>query len=56
MTFTDADSIAEYAKEAVDFCTKTGIVNGYPDGSFRPTSEISREEAAKMLARMIDLF
>jgi len=28
-----------------------GIINGYPDGTFRPNSPISREEAAVMLHR-----
>lgn len=56
VTFTDADSIGAYAKEAVDFCTKAGIINGYKDGSFQPTSAITREEAAAMLSRLIDLF
>lgn len=41
--FTDTDS------EAVMFCSALGIVDGYGDGTFKPTSNIRRQEAAKML-------
>lgn len=48
-TFTDASKISNYAKSAVTACQKAGIINGYPDGSFRPQASISRAEVAKMI-------
>ena len=55
VTFKDADTIGDYAKDAVALCAKAGIINGYKDGTFRPTSRITREEAAAMLSRLLDL-
>ena len=55
ITFTDADSIAEYAEKGVEVCVKAGIINGYQDGSFKPTNKITREEAATMLSRLLKL-
>ncbi len=46
-TFTDAAS-TQY-KEAVDVMTGIGAINGYTDGTFKPTGTITREEAAKMV-------
>lgn len=55
IAFTDADSIADYAKEGVALCVKAGIITGYKDGSFKPTAKITREEAAAMLVRLLKL-
>ncbi len=55
VAFTDADSIADYAKEGVELCVKAGIITGYKDGSFKPTAKITREEAAAMLVRLLKL-
>jgi len=49
--FKDAGSIAGWAKEAVIACQKAGIINGYPDGSFRPTNYIAPSEAISMISR-----
>ncbi len=48
ITFSDADSISSWAKRGVAFCAKKKIVNGYPDGSFRPRATATRAEMAKM--------
>lgn len=47
--FSDADSVADYAEEAVKALCANGIVNGYEDGTFRPEASISRAECAKLL-------
>ena len=49
--FTD-DSKVNYA-EAVDVISALGIVDGYTDGSFRPTTELNRAQAAKIICNMI---
>ncbi len=47
--FTDADQISDYAKDYVLSMQKSGIINGYPDGSFGPKNPVSRAEAAQIL-------
>ena len=46
--YTDYDKV-NY-QEAVDVLTAIGILDGYTDGSFQPTSTITRAEMAKMIA------
>jgi hypothetical protein len=47
-SFTD-DGTIQY-KEAVSVMTGIGAINGYTDGSIKPTGTITREEAAKLIA------
>lgn len=44
------DTKYSFAKNAIATAKKYGIVNGYPDGSFRPDKYVSREEIATMTA------
>lgn len=46
--YTDADKVSY--TEAVDVLTAIGILNGYNDGTYRPTNTIARAEMAKMIA------
>ena len=50
--FKDASSI-NYT-EAVDVMVATGIINGYPDGTFGPLKTVKRSEMAKMIAVMMN--
>lgn len=50
LKFTDADKVAEYAVPYVALLSELGYVNGYVDGSFAPTNNITRAEAAKIIA------
>ena len=45
--YKDADKISY--DEAVDVLSAIGILNGYDDGTFKPTDSIAREEMAKMI-------
>ena len=45
-SFSDCDS------EAVQICAALGIITGYTDGTFKPDSNITRQEAATMLSRI----
>ncbi len=47
--FTDYDTIAEYAREAVECLAGAGIINGMDDGSFAPTAQATRAQAAIMI-------
>jgi len=50
-TFPDDDAI-KY-KEAVDVLSALNIVEGMPDGNFAPAQNVTRAEAATIIARMI---
>lgn len=47
--FTDSDQIADWAREFVDKAAATGLIAGYPDGTFRPQAHATRAEAATVL-------
>ena len=49
LNFTDTDSIAPYAKDAVSELVGLNIINGYEDGTFKPRGTATRAEAAKMI-------
>ncbi len=53
--FTDEATAADYAAAAISRIARSGIVGGYPDGSFQPLGTITRAEAAKVLAQVIRL-
>jgi len=36
-------------KASIQFLQKAGVVNGYPDGTFKPNQNISRSEAAQII-------
>lgn len=44
-------SAGQWYNNAVSTMTRAGIVNGYPDGTFRPNAPITRAEFAAMIAR-----
>lgn len=50
LKFSDADKVAEYAAPYVALLSELGYVNGYEDGSFAPANNITRAEAAKIIA------
>lgn len=49
-----ADEIPGWASEAVNSLHKSGIVGGYPDGTFKPNNNISRAEIVSMLVRALN--
>lgn len=54
-TFTDAADIDASYKAAVAAVFESGVITGYPDGSFRPKNNITRAEVATVLSRAIKL-
>lgn len=50
-SYTDANTVADWAKEAAAYMTRMGFVNGYEDGTLNPTGYITRAETAKVLDR-----
>lgn len=53
--FTDNAKIAEWAQNPVSTLSTKDVIAGYPDGSFQPEKEITRAEAAKIIAKAITL-
>ena len=52
-TFADFEEISDYAKDAVAGMSGIGIISGY-DGNFMPNNNITRAEAATMIARTMN--
>lgn len=49
--FTDAAQ-THWAKSAIDLAADSGLMDGYPDGSFKPEQTITRAETATIAARL----
>ena len=49
--YTDLDKVTY--DEAVEVLSGLGVIEGYPDGTFNPTANVTRAEAAAMIARMM---
>ena len=52
-TFSDIEE--NWAKTYIAALTEAGIVSGFPDGTFRPSKDISRAEMTQILVRAISL-
>lgn len=55
LPFSDKNEIPDFASGFVGAVTAKGIVNGFPDGTFRPANLATRAEAATMIWRMLSL-
>lgn len=53
MTFDDAASVSDYAKEAVSAMSGYGVINGVGENKFAPKNNATRAEAAKMIYEMM---
>lgn len=49
--FTDVAGIMDWARPSIEFLRRSGVTNGYSDGTFRPLQNISRGEFTLMLCR-----
>ena len=49
--FSDADEISDYAVQAVNALYENKILSGYSDSTFKPKGNITRAEAAAVIAR-----
>ncbi len=47
--FADSDSIADWAKDSIAAVSARGLMNGYPDGNFKPQANATRAETARVL-------
>lgn len=53
--FTDSAAVSSWAQSAVTACAEAGIINGFPDGSFKPKSSIMNGELTTMIYRFLNL-
>ena len=54
LDYTDADSVSDWAYEAMCWCTTNGILNGKDGNRLDPAGQASRAEAATMLLRFAE--
>jgi len=48
-TFTDSAKISSWAKSAVSTANATGVISGFPDGSFKPQDKATRAQAVTVI-------
>ncbi|MFS0868676.1 S-layer homology domain-containing protein [Paenibacillus xylanilyticus] len=53
LTFTDANSIADYAKDSVAVAVELGLINGNGNGTFNPQGNASREQVALVASKFL---
>ena len=53
LTFTDSAQIPAYAAYYIRAMVGQGVINGYSDGSFKPHSNITRGQMAKILYNLM---
>jgi hypothetical protein len=51
--FTDSAKVNSKYTDAVKFCTASGIIGGYSDGSIKPQNSATRAEVATMIKRFM---
>lgn len=49
----DFDVAYHWSRDSVNTLMENGLINGYPDGRFRPDHNLSREEAASMFYTLL---
>ncbi|WP_336771070.1 S-layer homology domain-containing protein [Paenibacillus sp. MMO-58] len=49
------DTVSHWASKDISLAAKLGIINGYPDGSFKPDSSITRAEFSTLIAKAFAL-
>lgn len=53
MDFKDIES-DRWSKNFIKICTDEGLLQGYPDGTFKPAQPLTREELAVVLVKLLD--
>ncbi len=55
VTFTDQELIPVWARDQVTEAAARGLVQGFPDGAFRPSGRAVRVEMAALVSRLLNL-
>lgn len=51
--FTDEELIDPIYTSAVYYISEKGVINGFPDGTFNPHGQLTREQAAKIIVYLL---
>ncbi len=54
-SYSDKASIPEWGRLAINRACEIGLVNGYPDNTFRPDKNVTRAEVFVVLSKALDL-
>lgn len=54
LQFTDRNKISDWALESVEAVTNANIIQGYPEGDFRPLQPITRAETVVVIERALE--
>lgn len=55
VSFADGANVADYAADAVKVLSAMSIINGYEDGTFRPSGNATRAEASKVIYELMKI-
>ncbi|NQX61053.1 PQQ-binding-like beta-propeller repeat protein [Paenibacillus qinlingensis] len=55
LTFTDTNQVEDWAVKSVKQAVQLGLISGYPDGTFRPTANITHAEMISMVVKALGL-
>ncbi|WP_236289997.1 S-layer homology domain-containing protein [Paenibacillus allorhizoplanae] len=55
LTFTDTNLVEDWAVKSVKQAVQLGLISGYPDGTFRPTVNITHAEMISMVVKALGL-
>ncbi|MFM1652239.1 PQQ-binding-like beta-propeller repeat protein [Brevibacillus sp. B_LB10_24] len=55
LVFTDKETIGSWAAKEIAQCVELGIINGYPDNTFRPNKTITHADMITMVVRAANL-
>lgn len=53
--FKDSSSISDWARPYISLASSRNVLQGYEDGTFRPTATVSREQAIALIVRSVNL-
>lgn len=53
--FLDVVSLDQNSKLYIDFVVRNGLINGYPEGVFKPDKTMTRAEVATVMSRFLEL-
>ena len=54
-SFVDSNTVSDWAVDAVNWAAEIGVIEGFTDGTFRPNTNITREQVAVMLYRYAEI-
>lgn len=54
LSYSDAEEISPYAKNAVSYLSMLSMINGMPDNTFRPKEACTRSQAARVVADILN--